>query len=209
MSEHPTDASAARKRGRLIRLLNRFSKNLAIVVAVVTGLSTIAGFAWKLYEDARASYERRRTGQVAQLTTYADFGEVVKRYREIGRETAGFLKENWSVQWNCDSLLQLYGTGAGVYYSADLKRYAEVREFYEDLGILIRYDAIDFDLVYDVIIFPDDFVEKTGTLTDCVCRHWYGRGRPVVGFSANLYELQENYARRRRGEPAVWTREDR
>ncbi len=188
--------------------LTRFAKNLAIIVGILTGLSTVAGLAWNIYEDARTTREKRESQRIEQLTSYADFGEVVKHYRSVGRTTAQFLRAHWRQDWSCDSLLNLYTTGAGIYYAEDLQPWTEVREFYEDLGILVRYGAIDFDLVYDAIIFPSDLVEKTEKLSTCVCENWYGKGKRVVGFSSNLNELQENYTRKRNGEPVVWTSPD-
>ena len=184
--------------------LTKLGKNLAIIVGIVTGLSTIAGLMWNIYEDARATREQREAQQIAQLSSYANFGEVLKQYHVIGQTTADFMKENWNQQWNCDSLLGLYTTGAGIYYSDDMKQWADVRIFYEDLGILIRYGALDFELVYQAIIFPADLVELNKPLTDCVGQNWFGRGKPVEEFSRNLHMLHRNYERKRKGKEPVW-----
>jgi len=205
MSKQSNRTGSAAKPGPWMSRLNKFSKNLAIVVAVITALSTIAGVAWNVYEDARSTYEARKSQQLSQLTTYADFGEVVKRYREIGSLAADYARTISGMEWNCDSLLAEYGNGNGIYYCRDFAEYREVREFYEDLGILVRYGAVDFDLVYDVVIFPDDFVDETRGLTECIRENWYGRGKGVPGFSSNFRELEKNYERKRKGETPVWT----
>lgn len=206
MSEQPSEKNAHKKKKEsLSERLGRIGKVVAVVAGIFTGISTVAGLTWNVYEDAKSTRERREAQRVSQLTTYGDFGEVIKHYRSTGRQTAEFVRKHWKYNWNCDSLLDIYTTGAGIYYAEDLQTWAEVREFYEDLGILVRYGAIEFDLVFEAIIFPSDLVEQTDVLSDCVCENWYGRGKRVAGFSFNLKQLQENYQRKRNGEPVQWT----
>lgn len=188
--------------------LSRIGRNLAIIAGIFTALSTMGGLTWNLIEDAQATREKRFAARISQLTSFADFGDAFKHYREIGPLGTAFAQRARQIRWNCDSLLNLYGSGAAIYYSDDLKAYAHVREFYEDLGLLIRYQAIDFDLVYESIIFPDDFVEATAPLTRCIGENWFGKGRGVKDFSENMIMLGENYDRRRKGEATAWDSSD-
>ena len=210
MSKNPSEEHATPKRKKVKwgERLSRFSKNLALVVAIVTGLSTLIGLAWNIYENAQATRDERYDEQIAELTTYADFGEMVKEYRVIGRRTAEFMKAHRHTKWNCDSLLDLYEAGVSIYYSKDLEDWTSLREFYEDLGLLIRYDVLDFDLVYELIIFPTECIELTAPLTDCLSENWYGPGKPLYGLSSNLHQLHLNYERKRKGEKVVWETPD-
>lgn len=185
--------------------LSQLGKNLAIVAGIGTAISTMGGLAWSLIEDATATREKRIAVRVSELTSFADFGDVVDRYRkEIGQKSSIVVQQMRGRTWNCDSLLDLYGSGSAFYYSDEMENYAIVREFYEDLGLLIRYQALDFDLVYEAIIFPDDFVQETEALSCCISENWFGRGKGVPSFSFNMNLLEKNYQLRRNGEKPNW-----
>lgn len=191
----------------LMQRLNGFAKNLAIVAGIGTALSTLAGLTWNLIEDAHATRDRRIAGRVGELTSFEDFGEIVTHYRkDIGRKSAAVTRAARNRPWNCDSLLDLYGSGSALYYSQEMKEYAHVREFYEDLGLLVRYGAIDFELVYEVIIFPSDFVRETEPMSRCISENWFGRGKGIKDFSYNMDLLGKNFERKRKGEKVDFER---
>lgn len=195
----------ADKRPGLMDRLTKLGKNLAVVAGIGTAISTLAGLTWNLIEDTHATREKRIATRIRELTSFADFGELVTHYRrDVGKKSTTFTQFAQSHTWNCDSLLNAYGSGAALYYSDELQDYAHVREFYEDLGLLIRYDAIDFELVYQSITFPNDFVEASEPLSRCIGENWFGRGKGIKDFSFNMDLLEKNYQRRRKGEPVVW-----
>ncbi len=187
--------------------LNGFAKNLAIVAGIGTALSTLAGLTWNLIEDAHATRDKRIAGRVGELTSFEDFGEIVTHYRrDIGRKSAAVTQAARNRPWNCDSLLDLYGSGSALYYSQEMKEYAHVREFYEDLGLLVRYGGVDFELVYEVIIFPSDFVRETEPMSRCISENWFGRGKGIGDFSYNMDLLGKNFERKRKGEKVDFER---
>jgi hypothetical protein len=185
-------------------------KNLAVVVAIVSSLSVIAGTAWSLFEFANATRAKSRSARIAQLTTYESFGELLKRYHEIEQKTDDFTRRHRRADWNFAALLKQYETGASVYYSDAFKDFRAIHQFYEELGTVIRFGAVDFELVFQLITFPSDFQEATRPLQQFLQDHWFElradpKERQLRDFGFNLAELEKNYEARRHSKPVRWT----
>ena len=186
------------------------AKQLALAVAIVSALSTLAGAGWSLIEFAKATREQARVARISQLTTYASFGELLKRYHVIEKSTDGFMRQHRTPDWDLSALLKQYQTGASVYYSQELSEFRDIHQFYEELGTLIRFNAVDFELVFQVITFPSDFQDTTRQLQQFLADHWFElrsdpRSRVLTDFGFNLAELERNYEAHRRGNPVAWT----
>ena len=195
---------------RWLQVASRFGKNLAVVVAIVSSLSAIAGAAWTLFEFARATREKSRVAQIAQLTTYASFGELLKRYHEIEQKTDAFMRQHRHATWDLAALLKQHETGASMYYSPELKDFRDIHQFYEELGTLIRFGAVDFELVFQLVTFPSDFQETTKPLQQFLSDHWFElrsdlTAKKLRDFGFNLAELEKNYEARRHGRPVQWS----
>ena len=182
------------------RNMGKAARYLTVLVTVLTALSTISGILWNLYEFANATRQKARTEQIAQLTTYESFGEVLTEYRGIQVLTNKFVNE-----FNTETLPMLeekYKDGSSLYFSDELKNYRKIREFYEELGVLIRFGAIDFELAYQLIAFPDDFLSMTKNLQEYIEMNWFSedsglKDRKLVDFNANFCELGKRYQQRR------------
>ncbi len=60
-----------------------------------------------------------------------------------------------------------------MYYSPELKDFRKIHQFYEELGALIHFNAVDFELVFQLITFPSDFQETTQPLQHFLRDHWF------------------------------------
>ncbi|MGQ4810479.1 hypothetical protein NKDENANG_03949 [Candidatus Entotheonellaceae bacterium PAL068K] len=192
-----------------LKMRSRIGRDLTILVSIATGLATIAGVLWNLYEFASAARERTKAARISQLTTYTNFGELLKHYREIEQKTDDFMRAHRNTHWDYEALLKQYETGASLYYSLEFKDFREIQQFYEELGTLVRFNALDFELVYQLITFPSDFYEKTKPLQDFLSAHWFElrsdlKKRRLREFGFNLSQLAENYERRRNHQPLQW-----
>ena len=203
----------AKKQPTWFDQVTRVSKHLAIVVAVLSSLSAISGAAWSLFEFARATRDKARVAQIAQLTSYASFGELLKRYHEIEEKTDAFLRVHRRTNWTAkaNELLKKYETGASMYYSPDLRDFRYIHQFYEELGTIIRFNAVDFELVFQLVTFPSDFYENTKPLQDFLSNHWFElreepKKRILEDFGFNLQELSRNYEARRKNQPLSWSK---
>lgn len=190
--------------------IQKFGSQLAVVVAVISGLTTVAGAAWGLIEFAQATRTEARNARIKQLTTYGNFGEFLKRYHNVEVITENFMARYRNKEFDTEKLLKTYKTGSAIFTSPELKEFREIQQFYEELGTLIRFGVVDFESAFQLITFPSDFFEETRPLQDFLKNHWFElrpnpQQRALVDFGANLDELGHNYAARRRGEKVVWS----
>jgi hypothetical protein len=193
-----------------VKITSLIGKNIALLVGILTGLSTMAGVLWNLYEFAIATREKTKAAQVAQLTSYSTFGDLLTRSRRVAQQTEEFMqayrKDRWDdqaiLQAFLDASLEEYRTGASLYYAPRLADFREIRAFYEELGALLRFNAVDFEVVFQLITFPNDFYETTKPLQDFIRAHWFAlRSDPakhtLKDFGSNMRRLATNYDRRR------------
>ncbi len=193
----------------LFKITSRAGRIIAIIVGIATGFSTIAGVIWNLYEFANSTREKTKSSQISQLTSYTNFGELIRHYRQIEKKTDDFMRTYRDRHWDREALLKQYTSGSSIYYSQEFKEFREIREFYEEVGTLVRFKALDFELVFQVIIFPSDFYEKTRPLRKIISEHWFEsrvfqNECQLKDFGFNMEQLSKNYERRRNNQPIQW-----
>lgn len=190
-------------------VLQKIGTQLAVVTAVISGLSAVAGAAWSLWEFAQATHTQARTARIQQLTTYGSFGEFLKQYHQVEATTERFLAVYRAKSVNPQALLVRYRTGSAMYLSPELADFRAVHQFYEELGTLIRFGVVDFEVAFELITFPSDFYEETAPLREFLAAHWFElrsdpAQRALKDFGYNLRILESSYAARRRGERVDW-----
>lgn len=129
---------------------------------------------------------------------------MLREYRKVAKQTDRFLKQYRQHpldQAALDALLSKYKTGSSIYSSDELADFAEIRGFYEELGTLIRFGAIDFDLAFEVITFPTDFFEDTQPVAEFIGSNWFGKDRRLKDFMFNTSQLATNYDNKRNRRP--------
>ena len=64
---------------------------------------------------------------------------------------------------------------------------------------------MDFDLVFELVVFPTDFATETYRLCTFIGDNWFARGQPIAGMCENEYKLGAMYEARR----AQWRRKQK
>ncbi|XGV97947.1 MAG: hypothetical protein ACAF41_03230 [Leptolyngbya sp. BL-A-14] len=151
-----------------------------------------------------------RAEKISQLSTYGTFGEIIKKYQgDIAHETTTVLKPKNQYKLVvkksnfCDYLVGRYGRGIDIFYSESFKEYRSLHNFYEMLGLLIKEDVIDFDLVFSLFNFPGEFVDgiypkdfrKNPLIAfdDCVAMNWFGKNHALIDHGDLVKQLGYNY----------------
>jgi hypothetical protein len=175
--------------------LERISKISAQVTVVVGVLAALYGL--------RDSLERSR------------LAERAGKLQSLGYIQA-FIKEDFGIQTRIsqfnydDQLPELEAKaaaanepGRNLYFSTDgLGDVATIGEHYEDIGAELKLGYLDFNLVYEIIPFPDDFWERTRTLRKSLRDNWEGKGKPLPDLWSNFGYLCDLYrTQRRRDDP--------
>jgi hypothetical protein len=120
---------------------------------------------------------------------------VIDKEDTIHQELAAFMLATNHL--SPQALLAKYGSGRAIYYSDEMNEYQKICHHYEEVGALIQAGYIDFDLYYQIEVFPDYFWAKTTDLRQLIRDNWDGKGRPLPDFLKNFERLQRQYQKRR------------
>lgn len=168
--------------------------------AIATLISTIIGIAISVHQlhetmtAARGTLSALKLQALQQVTGFLDNNSAVRQ------ELAGYLRNQWKtdetlVKQRIDS----GDSGEELYYSKDLEAYRKATAHYERLGSVIDLGYLDFDIVFDVIAFPDQFWSKTATTRNLLRDNWGGKGQALPDFQSAFRRLcGRYYAERKR-----------
>jgi hypothetical protein len=189
-----------RKRVLLERRWNRYARFAAIVAAVVTSLATMLGAANALWQFSWKEHEERKAAEIKQLTTFGTFADLVKNGRTMEGRTVKFArtlpKEGFTEQ-RLEDLYAKYGSGSAIYWSEDFKEFREIHEFYEELGLMVERESVNFELVFELVTYPSDFASDTAGLCRFIGRNWFRKGYGIAGMCDNTNKLGKRYEERR------------
>jgi hypothetical protein len=123
--------------------------------------------------------------------------ELVKEDTAIRQEMTTFLEN-----YDKEKLEKALGSGdlESAYYSPSLAPLRDVGHHYEEMGALVKSDYVDFDLVFELIPFPDNFWELTAPVRERARTNW-SKGEGLSDFWRNFTYLQCRYQTRRHGKP--------
>lgn len=155
---------------------------------IVTCLSLISGMILSVLK-LRDSWREEKFVGLSQAR------DVIDKEDSIHDELAAFMQS--TNRLSSEELLAKYGSGRAIYYSDEMKRYRTICRHYEKVGALLQADYIDFDLYYQIEVFPDYFWEATADLRKEIKNNWDGKGRPLNDFLKNFEYLQQMYQKRR------------
>ncbi len=65
------------------------------------------------------------------------------------------------------------------------------------MGALVSLGYIDFDLLYAIIPFPDEFWVQSREWRAALRENWHGQGKALVDFWSNFKNLCDRYQRQR------------
>jgi hypothetical protein len=129
--------------------VTRIASSLTVILGVVV---VVMGIFSAVDEGSRAVKSMR-------LSSLPYIQELIRNDTAFRPKIAVFLESYDSEQLMV--LLTQYETGSAAYYSGDLIHFREIGRHYDLMGALVKLDYIDFDLLYAVVPFPDDFWTET------------------------------------------------
>lgn len=174
------------------------------VVHIATSLSVIAGIFVGLGELYKSRKELYMAVRIMKLNSLQHHNRIFDQDREIRHKRQEFvesyrkIKEQEGEQKYIEKLFAKYRTGRAVYLSEELEILSKVGRHYEYLGALVKLEYIDFPLVFEVLAFPDDFLDETQELRRRIKNEWGGPGKKNNEFWANFMYLRELYHKGRK-----------
>lgn len=163
------------------------AKNIAIIAGIAV---TIFGL-WKGYNELKMA---------AQSQKLASFGTVKELIKADEAERAK-INEIVAKKDSIPQLLKDHGCVEHFYDSPEGATIASVGRHYEELGALVRLDYIRFDVVYEVVPFPDGFWAATKPIREEAQSNWSidenGKHTGLRDFWKNFEYLKQQYDRQR------------
>ena len=157
------------------------AKNIAIIVGIAV---TMFG----LYKGYQELVMSARTQKLSSFGTVKELIKASEDQRVNIREV--LLKKDAFPE-----LLKKYGSANGFLYESNedvAVAIVSVGHHYEQLGALVRLGYIDFDLVYEVIPFPDRFWDATTSVREEARSNW-SNGKGLPDFWKNFEYLKMRY----------------
>ena len=157
------------------------AKNIAIIVGIAV---TMFGL-YKGYKELAISARSQK------LSTFATVKELIKADEEERKKIPDIL------DMNIPELLKKHGNVEHLYDSPEGANIASVGRHYEELGALVRLDYVDFELVYEVVPFPDAFWEVTTPIRTGARSNWSKEKPSLPDFWKNFEDLKKRYDNQR------------
>jgi hypothetical protein len=161
---------------------------IGIVLGVVAGAVGLV----------KTSHDLKDAARSARMNALPEVRQLVKDDIGIRREMRSFL-----IDYDKDKLtkkLDDFPTVDAAYRSPELLALQDAGSHYEEMGALVKSGYVDFDLVYELVDFPDDFWDTTESLRERAKTKWSKRGG-LPDFWKNFAYLHCRYDTRRKGEP--------
>lgn len=158
------------------------AKNVTIIVGIIV---TMFGL-YKGYKELSASTRSQK------LSTFGTDKELIKADEEQRVKIHDVLANKASIP----GVLEKYGEMGLFYHSKEATPIVSVGRHYEQLGALVRLGYVDFDLVYEIIPFPDQFWEATAPVHAGARTNWSG-GKGLLDFWKNFEYLKTLYDKQR------------
>lgn len=171
-----------------LKTIAGIASNVAVIVGVVLSLLQLASFV----DNSQRATQTAKLGALKEIKTFLEQDE------EVRRKGQRFLREQLpQIAQNLKERLAAAGTGESLYLSPEMKDFAAVHYHYEQMGALVKLGYIDFPLIFEIIAFPDGYMDATEPVRSAIAANWKGPGKPLPDLGSNIQFLRSCYAKSR------------
>jgi hypothetical protein len=164
------------------------------VVGILSSLSIILGVAISVTQLIGFVENSKRASVTLRLSALQQVKDFLARDEEVRRLAQQFLAEKLpAIQANVGDRIKRYGSGEAFYLSPEMKDFATVHYHYEQMGALVKLGYVEFPLIFEIITYPDSYMERVEPLRASIAQNWKGPGRPLPDFGSNIQYLQKCY----------------
>ena len=179
-TEQPAEQTRPARAWNVLDRSSQVCARVSLIVGVAVGI-------WGLYDSLEKQRVAARASKLQTLTYVQQF-----------------IKEDFAIQGKITAfdfarlpLLEaktLNTPGHTLYFSSDLDDLPEIGEHFERIGAEVKLGYLDFDLIFEVVPFPDEFWTRTATLKNNLRKNWNGpTGKSLPDLWANFDELHDRY----------------
>ena len=166
-------------------------QNMARLAQVVACIGVIPGFLGVFYTMEQQRFENERMGKAMRLAALGAVNDMIERdqlQQKNIEKAIRYLNEQPADRF---SSLGEYRSGKELYYA--IPGLSETGRHYEHLGAMVKLGYIDFDLIFEVISFPDQFWETTEPVMKTIQANWGGKGKVLPDLWVNFRYLRQRY----------------
>ena len=168
------------------------------ITQAASGISIVIGIVLGLTQIYKASTDLKEAAQSAKMNALPSVRDLIREDDQIQPQMRQFLQD-----YDKDKLRELLGKYPNVrsaYHSPELEGLRMAGHHYEQMGALVKSGYVDFNLIFEVVDFPDDFWETTEPLRSQAKTRWSSNGG-LPDFWKNFSYLQCRFEVRRKGKP--------
>ena len=170
-------------------------RKAASFAQLIACIGVIPGFMGVFYNMEQQRIENEQMGKAMRLTALGAVNDMIEKdhAQQANIEKAlNYIKK--FPEGNLDELPE-GKTGRQLYY--ETPGLSEAGRHYEHLGAMVKLGYIDFDLIFEVISFPDKFWDSSEPLMNMIRQNWGGKGQPLPDLWINFRFLREKYHQQR------------
>ncbi|MDL5034257.1 hypothetical protein QRD43_20315 [Pelomonas sp. APW6] len=164
------------------------------LVGIASGISVIVGAIISVGQFREFVDNSVKGDMSRRLAALSHVKEFFAEDAKIARRAHRFLDTHWrEIQPRIAQKIEVAGGGEAFYLSDEMADYAAVHYHYEQLGALVKLGYIEFTLVYEIIAFPDEYMDRTAPLRQALAANWKGPGKPLNDLGSNIQWLRACY----------------
>lgn len=178
--------------------------NLKTIAGIASNVAVIVGVILSLLQLASFVDNSHRAAQSAKLGALKEIKAFLEQDEEVRRKGQRFLHEQLpQLNESLKTRLAAAGTGEAFYLSSEMKDFAAVHYHYEQMGALVKLGYIDFPLIFEIIAFPDAYMDAVEPVRKLVADNWKGPGQGLPDLGSNIRFLKSCYEKSRQEKTKV------
>jgi len=164
------------------------------LVSIASSISVILGVAVAATQLLGYVDNAKRNDATLRLSALQHVKDFLARDEEMRRLGHEFMTQKLpAIEANLAERIKQSGSGEAFYLSPEMKDFAAVHYHYEQMGALVKLGYLDFPLIFEIIAYPDVYMQRVEPLRAAIARDWKGPGQPLPDLGSNIQYLRACY----------------
>ena len=173
-------------------------ENLKAFAGIASNLAVIIGVVLSVLQLTSFVDNSKRAAQSAKLSVLREIKTFLEQDEEVRRKGIHFLQKDLpEIQATVKARVAAAGSGEAFYLSDQMKDFAAVHYHYEQMGALVKLGYIDFPLIFEIITFPDAYMNAVEPVRKEIADNWKGAGQQLPDLGSNILYLKSCYMKSR------------
>lgn len=166
------------------------------IASVISAVSVAVGIFFVLFRIQSSLRETARALHALKINSLEHLLPILDRTLEV-QDIERHLDsdELKRIEQQAEAMVAVGMSGGHIYH--ELTQFKAVCHHYERLSSLIKLGYLEFDAIFEVVPFPDQFWYASSQIREVLQDNWYGPGKEMPDFLDNIKWLHENYVRER------------